>query len=286
VIEMAAASGLELIPPAQRDPLMTTTRGTGELIRAALDAGCSRVLLGIGGSATCDGGTGMAQALGCGFLDARGHVIRDTMTGGRLRDINQIDPSAIDARLRETRIVVACDVTNPLTGPDGAAAVYGPQKGATPEAVAQLDAGLAHLATLLGHDPAMPGAGAAGGLGYGLVALLGARLERGIDLVLDACRFDRRVRGADLCLTGEGRLDGQSLAGKTVIGVARAAARHGVPTVALVGSTSDDADRTLEAGLRAYRVIGEGMAAEDSIRRGPELLARAAAETVRQFRPV
>jgi len=283
VIEMATASGLELVPAAQRDPLRTTTFGTGELIRAALDAGCPRLLIGIGGSATCDGGAGMAQALGCRFHDAHGNVIRDALTGGRLREINQIDLSALDARLRAAQIIVACDVTNPLTGPDGAAAVYGPQKGATPDAVTRLDAGLAHLAQRLGHDPAMPGAGAAGGLGYGLIAFLGAQLRRGIDLVLDAAKFAQRVRDADLCLTGEGRLDGQSLAGKAVIGVARAAARHGVPTVALVGSVGEDAERTLAAGLRAYRVIDEGLPVEESMRRGPELLAAAAAAAVRDF---
>ncbi len=286
VIEMAAASGLERVPPAQRDPLRTTTFGTGELIRAALDAGCARILLGIGGSATCDGGAGMAQALGVVFHDAQGHAIDRAMTGGLLMRIQRIDASRLDPRLRGTEILVACDVTNPLTGPDGAAAVYGPQKGATPAAVKQLDAGLAHLATLLGRDPMMPGGGAAGGLGYGLVACLGARLGRGIDLVLDACRFDQRVRTADLCLTGEGRLDGQSLAGKAVIGVAQAAAKHGVPTIALVGSAGDGAPRTLDAGLRAYRVIGEGLSVEESIRRGPELLAQAAAAVARDHLPV
>lgn len=286
VIEMAAASGLELVPAAQRDPLKTSTFGTGELIRAALDAGCRRLLIGIGGSSTCDGGAGMAQALGVRFEDAHGKSIGDAMTGGRLRDVKQIDMSAIDDRLRATRIIVACDVTNPLTGPDGAAAVYGPQKGATPDAVTKLDNGLAQLAQRLGHDPAMPGAGAAGGLGYGLVAFLGAQLGRGIDLVLDATRFDDRVKNADLCFTGEGRLDGQSLTGKAVIGVARAAARHGVPTVALVGSAGDDAKSTLDAGLRAYRVIGEGLPVEESMRRGPQLLAAAAAAAARDLRHI
>ncbi|MBI1373151.1 MAG: glycerate kinase [Phycisphaera sp.] len=275
VIEMAAAAGLALVPRKRRDPARTTTFGVGQLIEAALDAEVARIIVGIGGSATTDGGAGMAQALGVTFTG-----VEPPMTGGQLADVGAVLLLSRDARLRNVAIVVACDVTNPLCGPNGAAAVYGPQKGATPAQVAQLDAGLAHLASLLPDvDADAPGMGAAGGLGFGLVAFCGARLERGIDLVLDAVRFDERVRGADLVITGEGRLDGQSVQGKTCLGVATAAAKHGVPTIALVGCTGDDVERTLDHGLRAYHAVTGpdlNVPADDAMRRGPKHLARLA----------
>lgn len=246
VIEMAEAAGLALVPDDQRDPTRTTTYGVGELIAAALDAGCDRMLIGIGGSATCDGGIGMMQSLGaaCCIGDER---IDRPIVGADLIELTRIDPlPALDRLARCARgIDVACDVTNPLFGPDGAAAVYGPQKGATPEQVASLDAGLRHLASLVPHpDPHAPGAGAAGGIGFTFGGLLGARLRSGVDLVLDAVGFDDRVTGADLVVTGEGRLDATSASGKACVGVARAAARRGVPTVAVVGSLAADADPT------------------------------------------
>lgn len=287
VIEMAAASGLPRVPPHQRDPTRTTTFGTGELIRAALDEQARRIILGIGGSATCDGGCGAAQALGARFLDSHGQIIQEPITGGMLQRIAQIDLSTLDDRLRRAELVVACDVTNPLTGPDGAAYVYGPQKGATPQQVRLLDEGLAHLASLVEQATGQqlhltPGAGAAGGLGYGAMAFLGGKLRRGIELVLDAVDLERRVRGCDLCLTGEGRLDGQSLSGKAILGVAQAAARQGVPTVALVGSLGPDAQRCLQAGLEGYIVIGEGLSQEESIARAASLLEDAAARLIAQ----
>ncbi len=284
VIEMAAASGLELLPRDQRDPTRTTTYGTGELIRAALDAGAGRVLVGIGGSATCDGGAGMAQALGVRFIDDAGRALTEPLAGGELHRIAAVDLSGRDKRLKPGVVCVACDVTNPLTGPRGSARVYGPQKGATPMQVTQLDAALTHLAKVMDAEVDTPGFGAAGGMGFGLVTLLGARLERGVELVLDAIGFAARVRGADLCLTGEGRLDGQSLSGKTVLGVARLAAASGVRTFALVGSVGDGADACLSAGLSGYRVIGKGLAPAESMRRGAELMATAAANLLAELR--
>lgn len=287
VMEMAAASGLSLVPPSQRDPTRTSTFGTGQLIRAALDAGSTEILIGIGGSATNDSGTGMAQALGVRFFDHQEKLIEQPLTGGLLRSISRIDTRTLDPRLHRNRITVACDVTNPLTGATGAAHVYGPQKGATPAQVAELDAGLRHLAHLLRTQlhrdiENTPGAGAAGGLGGGLVAFLNATLAPGIDLVLQACDFSRRVTGATLCLTGEGRLDGQSLSGKAILGVAQSAQKHHVPTIALVGSVGPEADRVLKLGLEAFHVIAPDLPAAESMKRARELLAKKAAEIVRE----
>jgi len=285
VIEMAAAAGLMLVPLPQRDPTRTTTFGVGELIRAAIDRGAQRIIVGIGGSATTDGGAGMAQALGVRFIDAGGAVIERPMTGGLLAEAEGLDASSIDKRLARVEVVVACDVTNPLIGEEGAAAVYGPQKGATPSQVAALDAALGRLASWLPNvEATAPGMGAAGGLGFGLVAFCGAALRRGIDLVLDAVRFDERVRRARLVLTGEGRLDGQSIRGKTCIGVAQAAARRGVPTVALVGSLGPQVERTLEHGLRGYHaLVGGGVTVERAMAEPAVLLRELAARVVPQY---
>ena len=289
VIEMAAASGLAILPPADRDPTRTTTLGTGVLIRAALDAGAKRIIVGIGGSAPNDGGCGMAMALGAAFIDLEGRLMTDgPPTGGTLERIGEIDLAGLDSRIVNTPITIACDVTNPLTGPDGAAYIYGPQKGALPEQVEQLDKGLAHLGRLfreqLGQGvESMPGAGAAGGLGAGMVAFLNATLRPGIDLVLDAVGFERRVADRDLCLTGEGRLDGQSLSGKACLGVAAAAAGRRVETIALVGSIGPGAERTLDAGLKAYHEIGPGLPVAESIAGAGELMEQAAARVVREL---
>lgn len=298
VIEMAAASGLELVPKRERNPLNTTTFGTGELIRNAIELGARRILIGIGGSATNDGGCGMAQALGTTFLDVDGKRIGESMTGGKLLNLASVVAPALKFEfaygdhattvdLSDCELIVACDVTNPLTGPQGAAAIYGPQKGATPQQVEQLDQGLRHLARLvreqLGSDfEFTTGAGAAGGLGFGLLAFLGAKIVSGIELVLDAVRFDERVRGADLVLTGEGKLDGQSLAGKACIGVAQRAKRQGVPTVALVGNVGDGIEKAVAAGLEGYALIGDGLSLEESIRRADELLATTAERICRE----
>jgi glycerate kinase len=265
VIEMASAAGLALVPHGWRDPTRTTTFGVGELIRDALDAGVPRILVGVGGSGTVDGGAGAAQALGIEFpLPGSGASTRP-LTGADLRDLVAVEAGDADPRLAVTDLAVACDVANPLLGPEGAAAVYAPQKGALPDQVEALEAGLAHLAALAAAlephpriGPDTPGAGAAGGLAFGLGAFFGARLVAGIDLVLTQVRFAERLRRADLVLTGEGRLDGQSLQGKTCVGVARAARAAGVPTVALVGSIGPGAERAQEEGLTAVLSICDG----------------------------
>ncbi len=268
---MAAASGLELVPPDARNPLVTTTFGVGELIRAALDDGARRFIIGIGGSATNDGGAGMLQALGVRFLDAGGRDL--ALGGGALADLERIDLSGLDPRLAACAIEVACDVDNPLVGPHGASAIFGPQKGATPEMVRVLDANLARYAALIertiGKSVAdMPGAGAAGGLGAGLHAFLGARLRPGIEIVMGAVEMDRVVADADLIVTGEGRLDGQTIHGKTPIGVASVAERHGKPVIAIAGS--------LGRGFEA--VYDHGIAAVFSVLSRPCTVAEALAE--------
>jgi len=283
VIEMAAASGLMLVPENQRDPERTTTFGTGQLIRLAIDAGAQRVILGIGGSATCDGGGGMAQAIGVLFLDAKDGLLLMPLTGGTLDHVAHIVAENPAKLLDGAKVIAACDVDNPLTGPNGAAAIYGPQKGATPDQVERLDKNLGHLADLIRKDlsvdiETMAGAGAAGGLGAGLAAFLDAPLQPGAPLVLDALGFDQRVAQCDLCITGEGRLDGQTLSGKVVMAVTNAAARHGVPTVALVGTTAPDADKAIEAGLHAYYEIGKGIPIQQSMEQAGQLLEEEAAK--------
>jgi glycerate kinase len=290
VLEMAAASGMALVPVDQRNPLRTSTYGTGQLIAEALKAGARRIILGIGGSATNDGGCGALQALGARFYDHNNQLITTPVTGGMLTTIARIDLSQLHGDLKHTRIVVACDVTNPLTGPQGAAFIYSPQKGATPEMVQQLDTGLKHLASLWRTQPGKdvettPGSGAAGGLGGGLMAMLGAKLQGGVELVLDAVNFAARAANADLCFTGEGRLDGQSLSGKACLGVANTAKGVGTKkVVALVGSAAEDATLTLQAGLDAYHVIGEGLSKEESMRRAAELLESAAVKVMQSWK--
>ncbi|NLW49799.1 MAG: glycerate kinase [Candidatus Brocadiaceae bacterium] len=286
VVEMAQASGLERLAPAERDPMRASTRGTGQLIRQALDAGARRILIGIGGSATVDGGMGMAAALGVRFLDVRGQPIGDCC-GGRLADVAAIDPASLDERIPRTEIVVASDVTNPLTGPLGAALVFGPQKGATPEQARQLDRGLASLARLIETQlgvavDALPGAGAAGGLGAGLVAFLGARIRSGVETVIEVARLDERMQGSALVLTGEGRLDGQTVHGKTVAGVAAAAARHGIPVVALAGSLQPGYEALYGRGVVcALSIVDRPMDLAAAMADAPGLLERAAESVVR-----
>jgi glycerate kinase len=287
VIEMAAASGLALVEPPRRNPMLATTYGTGELILAALDAGAEAVLIGIGGSATADGGCGCAQGLGVRFIDAAGRCCPPGLSGGSLVNIRHVDLSGRDARLSTARIGVACDVTNPLTGPNGAAAVYGPQKGATPEMVALLEAGLANLAEVIRRDLGLdvehlPGAGAAGGLGAGLVAFAGGRLQRGVEIVAGAVGLARRLAGADLCITGEGRFDRQSLSGKTAVGVAHLAAAVRVPVVCIPGQAASGADcGGLFIDVRPL-AAGEVTPAE-AMARARELLTARAAEAVADF---
>jgi glycerate kinase len=254
VIEMAAASGLELVPPEQRNPLITTSFGTGELIRCALDAGARRFVLGVGGSATNDGGAGMLQALGVRFLDAQGAELGPG--GGELERLARIDVAQLDARIRDSVFDVACDVSNPLVGPQGASAIFGPQKGASADMVRQLDANLRHYAQVikrdLGHDVAdYPGAGAGGGIAAAMMVFLDGRLRPGSEIVTDAVGLERAVRDADLVITGEGRIDGQSVKGKTPVGVARVAQRLGKPVIGIGGCLARDAAAVHAHGIDA-----------------------------------
>ncbi|MCX9155690.1 glycerate kinase [Niveibacterium sp. 24ML] len=254
IVEMAAASGLALLPPPQRDPLRASSFGTGELIRAALDAGARHLMLGIGGSASNDGGAGLLQALGMRLLDEAGHEI--PQGGAALAKLARIDATSLDPRLADCVIDVACDVRNPLLGAQGASAVYGPQKGATPAMVAQLDAALAHFAAIvqrdLGADVAsLPGAGAGGGIGAGLIAGLGVTLRPGIEVLGELLGLDAAIRDADLVITGEGRIDTQTLAGKAASGVARIAQGHGKPVIAIGGSIACSPDDLRRLGFDA-----------------------------------
>ena len=286
-VESASAIGLDP-DPDKRDVMTASSYGVGELVLAACEYRTTRLLVGLGGSATNDGGCGMAQALGVRFLDASGQVIDSPISGGTLPLIAGIDTSEVAGSVANTKVIALCDVQNPLTGPNGASRVFGPQKGASEPDVAVLDAGLANLADVIKRDlgidvDGIPGAGAAGGLGAGLVAFAGADIASGIDTVLDALGFERRVAGATLCLTGEGRIDGQSLSGKACMGVAAVAARHRVPTVALVGATGPDADQCVAAELSDIVVIGEGRPTEYSIKNVSALLSAAAARVARQY---
>ena len=261
VIEMAAASGLHWVPREQRDARVASSFGTGELIREALDAGATRIILGLGGSATNDAGVGLLQALGMRFLDARGREL--TPGGAALAGLDQLDLSGLDARLLKVQIEVAADVDNPLCGPRGASAVFGPQKGATPEHVAELDTALGHFAriaaTTLGEDHAnYPGVGAAGGLGFAARAFLKASFRPGIALVAELSGLAAAVQDADLVITGEGRMDAQTLHGKTPVGVARVARAVGVPVIALSGSLGDNYQALYEAGIDAAFSLAPG----------------------------
>lgn len=270
IVEMATASGLALVPPGSRNPLQTTTYGTGELISSALDAGARRFIVGIGGSATNDGGAGMLQALGVRLLDEHGREIGPG--GGALARLVRIDAGDLDPRLADCRIDVACDVDNPLTGPDGASHVFGPQKGATPEMVRQLDANLKHFATLIERDlgvqvDGVAGAGAAGGTGAALLAFLGARLLPGIEIVMEAVGLDAVVRDADLVITGEGRIDSQTIHGKTPIGVARVAKRHHVPVIGIAGCLTADAEVVHAHGIDAvFSVLYQACSTAEALR--------------------
>lgn len=285
VVETAAASGLDKISSAQRDALRATTYGTGELILAALERGVRRIILGLGGSATNDGGMGLLSALGARFLDAKGEVLE--AGGAALARLASINLSQMDSRVAETEFLVACDVDNPLLGARGASAIFGPQKGATPEQVEQLDAALANLADisakLLGRDcREVAGAGAAGGLGYALVQFLNARMAPGIDLVLEAVRFDEQLQGADLVITGEGRVDGQSLSGKTPVGVARWAKRHDLPVIALCGSIGAGAEGVHKIGIDALFTVVPGVCTlDDAMAEAAANLERTAAQIAR-----
>ena len=286
VVEMAAASGLGLTPPGMRDPLWTTTFGTGQLITAALDAGARSIILGVGGSATVDGGAGCLQALGVVFIDGAGNPCRCGMGGGALCDVASIDVSGMDKRVRPGLITVAADVTNPLTGPQGAARVYGPQKGATPEAVEQLERGLEHfrklVADLLGIDMnAISGAGAAGGLGGGIAAFTGAKISAGLGVIAKAVNLRQRISCADLVITGEGKLDASSAFGKTAVGVARMAGELGVSAVCIPGQVGAGAPRELFAAV--LPLVGDGVTPAQAIESAPAVLELRARQAMAKY---
>lgn len=259
VIEMAQASGLPLLQPEERNPLLATTRGTGELIKHALDRGCRKFIVGLGGSATNDGGAGMLMALGLKLLDAAGQPLAEG--GGALAQLARLDDSVLDARLAESQFTIACDVTNTLCGPAGASAVFGPQKGATPEMVAALDAGLHRFAeqiqALRGINVlGAPGSGAAGGMGAGLLGFMNASIRPGIDVVMEASGFAEAVKDADFIITGEGKLDEQTLSGKVAAGVCRAALPLDLPVIILCGTKSLPGEALRQLGkVSAFSIV-------------------------------
>ncbi len=288
VIEMAEASGLPLVPREIRDPLKASTYGTGELILDALDKGANKIIIGIGGSATVDGGAGMAQALGVKFFE-RSQVLKEPLGGGDLINITHIDMSALDPRIRKTQIIIACDVENPLCGPKGAAAVFGPQKGATPDMVRTLDKNLKHFGALIKKDLGkdvltLAGGGAAGGLGAGLVAFTRAKLKKGVDLVVDATGLMEHLKQADLVITGEGRIDFQTAFGKTPAGVARAARKFRVPVVAIGGCLTDDAPGVFKHGIDGLAsAAAKDMSFEEAIKNSKKHLEQAAERVIRMI---
>ncbi|MFZ7130090.1 glycerate kinase [Avibacterium avium] len=286
-IEMAAASGLHLVPMEVRNPLKTTSFGTGELILSALNYGVKKIILGIGGSATNDAGVGMLQALGARFLNGENQSLGDG--GEQLIHTAHIDLSQIDSRLAQVQIEVACDVNNPLCGETGASAVFGPQKGATVQMVQQLDAALAHFAEKvqqqLGINIAnQAGAGAAGGMGGGLLLLPKVRLKKGVNIVLETLNFSTQVQDADLVITGEGRMDGQSAYGKTPIGVAKIAKQFGKPVIAIVGCLREDYEVVYEQGIDAvFPIIRQPDSLENTLRSGKENLISTAQNIARFY---
>ena len=284
VIEMSAASGLPLVPEKQRNPMLTTTYGTGQLIAHALSRGCTDFILGIGGSATNDAGTGMLQALGYRFLDADGQLLG---VGGQiLEKITEIDSSSRNPLLDKALFRVACDVDNPFSGKRGAAYIYAPQKGADPQMVEALDRGLKHFAGVvkmqLGKDiDTVPGAGAAGGMGGGLLAFLDARLQPGIQLVLDALHFDDLLDGVDLVITGEGRMDAQTAMGKAPHGIAEAATRKGIPVIAITGNIADAAAINRIGICGVFSIVPHPMMLQEAM--NPETARRNIRQTVEQL---
>mgnify|MGYP001024769875 CR=1 FL=1 len=288
IIEMAEASGLQLVAPGKRDACTSSTFGTGELIRAALDAGAQRVILAIGGSATNDGGAGAMQALGVKLLDAQ---VQTLAPGGlALAQLAHIDLSEIDPRLTEVRFDIAADVNNPLCGPHGASAIFGPQKGASSEQVQQLDAALGHFARLcaqaLGKDVKdEPGSGAAGGLGFAAKAFLNAQFKAGVEVVAELVGLAEAVKGADLVITGEGRFDAQTLRGKTPFGVARIAREQGVPVIVIAGTLGEGYQDLYEHGIDAAFALASGpMTLEQACAEAPRLLRERASDIARVWR--
>jgi len=287
VIEVAAASGLDLIPNDKLDPMKSSTYGTGELILAALDSSCKKIIIGLGDSATVDGGVGIAQALGIKLLDVNNQPIPPG--GAGLSRLKHIDISGRHPLVTKCRILCACDVTNPLYGPDGTAYVYGPQKGATPDMVKQLDAALRNYAAVIKQDLGLdianlPGAGAAGGLGAGLVALLGGTLQPGVDLICDSIGFDKYLVGSDLVITGEGRIDFQTAFGKTVVGIGRRARAAGIPVIAICGELGQGYNEVYQHGINVViSILSRCMNWDEAMREAKGLLQDATERTMRLF---
>ena len=285
VMEMACASGLPLVPLNKRNPLKTTTYGTGEMIKAALEEGCTTIILGIGGSATVDGGMGMAQALGAKFFDQEGQLLG--LGGEYLKQINSIDLSQLDFRIKSTDIQVACDVINPLCGKIGAAFVYGPQKGATDEMVGVLDEGLENFAQRVFETTGkkvrdIPGAGAAGGLGAGTVAFLNAQLRSGFEVISTAVGLKGHLATADLIITGEGKTDSQTFNGKVPFGVGRLAREFGVPVICISGSIGEGAEDLYHEGITAlFSIVDKPMELKEAIEQAPYLIAKTVKNVLR-----
>lgn len=288
VIEMAAASGLPLVPNDKRNPLKATTYGVGHLIKTVIDKGCNEIILGLGGSATNDGGIGMAQALGISFKDKNGAELG--YGGGALSELASVDISGLDSRIKNAKITIASDVNSPLCGEKGASAIFGPQKGADPDMVKLLDKNLAHYAGIikeqLGIDFAeAPGAGAAGGLGYALLAFMGAKMGSGIDTMLDGVGFDRYLEDCDLVITGEGKIDGQSAFGKVPVGISKRAKKYGVPVLAIVGDIGEGAEAVYDYGIDSIMSsVNKAMPLSEAMERSAELLEEAAVRAMRMIK--
>ncbi|MBL7968269.1 MAG: glycerate kinase [Prolixibacteraceae bacterium] len=285
VIEMAAASGIEKISPEERNPLITSTFGTGILIKAALEAGFKKIILGIGGSATNDGGAGMAQALGFGLLNKHGKSIGPG--GGSLSELESIDRKNVHALLKDAQITVACDVRNPLLGSSGATRIYGPQKGATPEMIDLLEANLAHFSTIVNHEfgtdwTELPGAGAAGGLGFGLLNFCDAEIVSGFGLIKEITQLEEHIQHASLVFTAEGKIDSQTANGKTISGIAQLACKHQIPLIALAGALSGDIGQLQEQGISAvFAIADKPLSLDESKARAEELLSQTTAQIMR-----
>jgi glycerate 2-kinase len=279
VIEMAATSGLNLITPPERNPLRTTTYGTGQLILSALKKGCTNFIIGIGGSATNDGGAGMAQALGAKLLDHEGNDIG--LGGGELAKVVKIDLSALNPSIKTAKFTIASDVKNTLCGPEGASYVYGPQKGATPEMVKILDDNLHHFAAVIKKDMGkdlldVPGSGAAGGLGAGLLAFLGADIKSGITIVMEVANFEKEIRNTDFVITGEGATDFQSMFGKVPFGIAQVAKKWGKPVFCISGTLGTGYEKLYDIGITGlFSIVNKPMTLDEAINRGEELLEQA-----------
>lgn len=287
IIEMAAASGLCLLTNEQQNPMIATTFGTGELIKHALDAGCRNFILAIGGSATNDGGSGMLQALGLALLDSAGQPVG---TGGAsLQDIASIDAEKFDSRIADSKFLLACDVQNPFLGANGATRIYGPQKGATPQMLEELEGYMATWADIIAshtgtHIHQLPGAGAAGGLGGAFLAFFPIEMRRGIDVVIEYSRLSDHLEGADLLITGEGQIDAQTANGKTPMGVAQEALKFQVPTIALAGSIGKDIDKLYPYGIiSVHSIVNSTMSLEAAMEQAAELLSQSAEQVMRTF---